>query len=57
MMLNSMLLLCLLFSTVKAFPEGAPSTTCETMMPDHGYDAQNSTSPFFTALDQVIIMI
>jgi len=22
-------------------------------MPDHGYDAQNTTSPFFTALDQV----
>jgi len=52
-MLNSLLLLSLLVSTITAYPEGAPSTTCESMMPDHGYDAQNTTSPFFTALDLV----
>lgn len=31
-------------------PTGAPIAACETMTPAHGYDAQNSASPFKTEI-------
>ena len=31
-------------------PLGAPIAACESMTPGHGYDAQNSTSPFKTEI-------
>ncbi|XP_046452903.1 putative defense protein [Daphnia pulex] len=31
-------------------PMGAPISACETMTPAHGYDAQNSASPFKTEI-------
>ena len=31
---------------VNGFPYGAPETTCSTMKPKHGFDAQTSEPPY-----------
>ncbi len=56
--LNVLLVLCLIFDVIKAYPSGAPTFTCESMMPEHSNaTAQNGPSPFVTTPEQVIIKI
>ena len=33
---------------VTAYPQGAPASSCATMTPEHGFQAQTSLSPFVT---------
>jgi len=33
---------------IKARPDGAPESSCKTMIPGHNVNAQTSTSPFIT---------
>lgn len=53
--LGFLLIFCLIFDVVKSYPSGAPTFTCESMMPEHGNaTAQNGPSPFVTTPEQVI---
>ena len=53
--LGFVLIFCLIFDVINAYPSGAPTFTCESMMPEHGNaTAQNTSFPFVTAPEQVI---
>ena len=45
---------CLLLSNhlIEALPNGAPPESCATMVPNHGFPAQQSASPYMTMISQ-----
>ena len=41
----------LLFAVVAAYPDGAPLSVCDSMMPKHGAAPQKSRSPYTITLN------